>query len=258
MKDFTKEIADNAQSTTVTIANGKYAPQHYFYGLMVAPSGGGKTNTLLNMIMGDDPDIKVRFDKIYIYAKDLEEDAYRYLMSKLDEVAEYLRDNCDVPAGFKLYEASSSLADVPQPEDLDQEKVNLMIFDDWVGEPGQSIIERHYKFGRKHNCSYFYLSQDYYLTPKFVRRQINFAMIWKLASEADKARVIKENVSGFDKKELVKIYDAATAAPYSFLVIDRKAKDKSMKLRCGLKGISHWADDVTPPPQPTRRRGVAK
>lgn len=256
MKDFTKEIADNSQSTTIKLENGKYAPQHFFYGLMVAPSGGGKTNTLLNMIMGDDPDIKVRFDKIYIYAKDLDEDAYKYLLSKLDAVAEYLKDNCDVPSNFSLYEASSSLADVPKPDQLDQDKVNLMIFDDWVGDPGQNIIEQHYKFGRKHNCSYFYLSQDYYMTPKFVRRQVNFAMIWKLASETDRARVLKENVSGFDGRELAKIYDAATAAQYSFLVIDRKAKDKSMKLRCGLKGISRWADDVTPPPRPTRGRPV--
>ena len=44
--------------------------------LIIGPSGSGKTNTLLNLIQQNNNII----DKIYLYAKDLEEPKYQYNM----------------------------------------------------------------------------------------------------------------------------------------------------------------------------------
>ena len=46
--------------------------------LVVGPSGCGKTNALLNKIQQDNSSI----DKIYLYAKDLEEPKYQFLIKK--------------------------------------------------------------------------------------------------------------------------------------------------------------------------------
>ena len=45
---------------------------------IVGPSGSGKTNTLLNLIQQDNNIT----DKIYLYAKDLEEPKYQFLIEK--------------------------------------------------------------------------------------------------------------------------------------------------------------------------------
>ena len=49
--------------------------------MIIGGSGSGKTNTLLNLIENQ-PDI----DKIYLYAKDLYESKYQYLINKTESV----------------------------------------------------------------------------------------------------------------------------------------------------------------------------
>ena len=57
--------------------NWPYIPDHPYRILIIGGSGSGKTNTLLNLI-NNQPDI----DKIYLYAKDLYEDKYQFLIKK--------------------------------------------------------------------------------------------------------------------------------------------------------------------------------
>ena len=54
---------------------GPYIPDHPCRFLIIGGSGSGKTNALLNLInqQGD-------IDKIYLYAKDLNEPKYEYLI----------------------------------------------------------------------------------------------------------------------------------------------------------------------------------
>ena len=51
--------------------------------LIISPSGSGKTNYLLNSIQKDNYII----DKIYLYAKDLEEPKYQLLIEKREKAA---------------------------------------------------------------------------------------------------------------------------------------------------------------------------
>ena len=48
--------------------------------LIIGPSGSGKTNVLLHLINDLNP-----IDKIYLYAKDLSEPKYEYLMNKREK-----------------------------------------------------------------------------------------------------------------------------------------------------------------------------
>ena len=47
--------------------------------LIIGPSGSGKNNALLNLIQQDNSNL---IDKIYLYAKDLEEPKYQFLIKK--------------------------------------------------------------------------------------------------------------------------------------------------------------------------------
>ena len=48
--------------------------------IIIGPPGSGKTNALLNLIPKQDNDSLV--DKIYLYAKDLSEPKYQFLIKK--------------------------------------------------------------------------------------------------------------------------------------------------------------------------------
>ena len=58
-----------------------YIPDHLYKSLIIGGSGSEKTNALLNLIREQDD-----IDKIYLYAKDLSEPKYEFLIKKRENV----------------------------------------------------------------------------------------------------------------------------------------------------------------------------
>ena len=71
--------------------NWPYIPDHPYKILIIGGSGSGKTNTLLNLIKEQDQlDV---IDKIYLYARDLNEPKYQFLIKKRKNAGKrYLND----------------------------------------------------------------------------------------------------------------------------------------------------------------------
>ena len=70
--------------------------------LIIGPSGSGKTNTYLHLINKFHP-----IDKIYLYAKDTDEEKYQYLINKREQAG---IKNSNDPHAFIEY--SSDMNDV--------------------------------------------------------------------------------------------------------------------------------------------------
>ena len=94
--------------------------------LIIGPSGSGKTNCLLNSIQKDNNII----DKIYLYAKDLEEQKYQLLIKKREQAG---IKNLKNPAAFIEY--SNNMDDVHDDiEDCNKKRKRkfLIVFDDMI------------------------------------------------------------------------------------------------------------------------------
>ena len=72
---------DTNENKTKHNPDWPYSPDHPYRILIIGGSGFGKTNVLLNLI-NNQPDI----DKIYLYAKDLYEGKYQFLINKRESV----------------------------------------------------------------------------------------------------------------------------------------------------------------------------
>ena len=94
--------------------------------MIVGPTGSGKTNYLLSSIQRDNNII----DKIYSYAKDLQEPKYKFLINKREKAG--INFNND-PTAF--IEHSNSMNDVfSKIEDYNKKRKRkvLIIFDDMI------------------------------------------------------------------------------------------------------------------------------
>ena len=151
--------------------NSKWAhiPDHSYRILIVAGSGSGKTNALLNLIYNQ-PDIDKIY--IYIYAKDLYEAKYQYLINKREKVGlGHFKD----PKAFMEY--SNDMEDVYKNiENYNPGKKRkiLIMFDDMIADmiinkKLNAVITELFIRGRKLNISIVFITQWYFKVLKDVR-----------------------------------------------------------------------------------------
>ena len=104
-----------------------YIPDHPHRILIIGGSGSVKTNTVFNLI-DNQPDI----DTIYLYAEDLYEPKYQFLINKRESIGlKYFND----PKAFIEY--SNDMRDVYKNIDdcnLDKENKILIVFDDMIAD----------------------------------------------------------------------------------------------------------------------------
>ena len=84
---------------TIIIKNSKNDDKNWPYRmLIIGPSRSGKTNALLNLIQKQNNNNPI--DKIYLYAKDLSEPKYQFLIEKRENAG---KKNYNDPTAFIDY-----------------------------------------------------------------------------------------------------------------------------------------------------------
>ena len=147
--------------------NWLYIPDHPYRILILGGSRSGKTNTLLNLINNQSDT-----DKIYLYAKDLYEDKYQFLIKKRENIG--LKHFID-PKSFIEY--SNDMRDVYKNINHDnpnKENKILIIFDNIIADMINNkklnlIVTKLFIRGRKLNISLVFIMQSYFKVPKDVR-----------------------------------------------------------------------------------------
>ena len=119
---------DNIVSSKNTTGSSSSERNNWsFRMLIIAPSGSGKTNTLLHLINNLHP-----INKIYLYAKDLHEPKYEYLINKREQAG---IKNLNDPHAFIEYsdDMNDVLHDINNYNKNRGKKV-LIAFDDMIAD----------------------------------------------------------------------------------------------------------------------------
>ena len=128
--------------------------------LIIGPSGSGKTNTLLHVINNLHP-----IDKIYLYAKDIHEPKYEYLINRREQAG---IKHLDDPKAFIEYsdDMNDVLNDINNYNKNRDKKV-LIVFDDMIADREYNknfkrIIKELFYRARKINVSIVFITQSYF------------------------------------------------------------------------------------------------
>ena len=196
--------------------------------LVIGPSGSGKTNYLLNSIQRDNNIV----DKIYLYAKDLEEPKYKLLIDKREQAG---IKNLNDPTAF--IEPSNSMDDILSDiEDYNKKRRRkvLIIFDEMISyvisdKKAQQILKYLFIRCRKLNISLCFLRQSYFSVPKDVRLNCTHYILFKLNNRGELQNIAINHSADIDHKDFIKIYRDCTKEPFNFLTIDTTKDNKFIK-----------------------------
>ena len=194
---------------------------------VIAPSGTGKTQWLLNFISKSTD----TFGHIVVVYKQSE------------PLYEFLRDKI----GSKNITFYTKLTDLPNPNDLNMGKKQvLLVFDDQVAEKNQQKIEEYFLRGRKvaGGITCIYLSQNFFGIPTLIRRQFNYVIILKLSGAKDMKQIIQNYSLGLDANEVVKLYKDATKELFHFLKISVEERNENKRFSHNFTGFYKISDET--------------
>ena len=210
-----KEMLDTADNPNFHIHHLKIP----FRMCVVAPSGSGKTNFLLNLIHLFSQGAKGTFADITIITRNKDEPLYNYLVSKCDQI-----------------QVKEGIHNLPQLDKMDKKVNHLVCFDDLVLSKDQSAIENYYIRARKLNCSVIYLSQSYFRIPKIIRNNCSYMVILKLSGNREVNLILSEFGLGVSREQLIAMYEYATQEKFSPLLIDLE-EDPFKRFRKGFSVV---------------------
>lgn len=172
---------------------------------IVAPSGSGKTNWLVNLIHLFSQG-KGTFPDITIVTRNKDEPLYQWLSSISDQI-----------------QVKEGLENLPQLDKFEKEWNHLVVLDDLVLTKDQSRIEQYYIRARKLNVSVIYISQSYFRIPKIIRSNLSYLVLLKLSGNRELNLILSEGGLGLSKEELLGLYNYAVKDKFDVLLIDYEA-----------------------------------
>ena len=200
--------------------NGKwlYIPDHPYRILIIGGSGSGKTNALLNLIMEQDD-----IDKIYLYAKDLSEPKYEFLVKKRENAGtKHFGD----PNAF--IECSNTMDDVYQNiNDYNPSRKKILIvlvFDDMIADirankKFQAIIKERFIRCGKVNISLVFITRSYFPVPEDVRLNSTHYLVMKTNNRKELQNITINHSGDIGYNNFGRIYRECTRKLHSFLTI---------------------------------------
>lgn len=179
--------------------------------LIAAPSGSGKTNALMNLILHFDK----TFHEIIICVKSSDEPLYNMLINKLKNVS--LFESGEVPPitdYSKIDEKTKRLKRIDK-------KQRLIVFDDLITDRNANrLASEYYIKGRKVGFSMVYIGQSYYQIPKLIRDNCQYFLLGRNLLKKDLRMILSAFPTEYTLDEFTDLYNELTPESLDTLLIN--------------------------------------
>lgn len=195
--------------------------KHYFkipfYGLVVAPSGAGKTNFVYNIIHRFSSGREGTFNSINIITKNKDEPLYNYLTKKCPDIV-----------------IKEGLHNLPDLDKFDKKVNHLVILDDMLLEKNLKKVDEYYIRARKLNVSVMFLAQTWFDIDQELRKNVQYVILLRIGGQVDVRNILRAFPCD-SKDQLYKMYEYATRDDLSAFIINTTTRDKTKMYRKGFK-----------------------
>ena len=194
---------------------GTHGIENNFRACIAAPSGSGKTNALMNLILHMDK----TFHEIIICVKSADEPLYEMLINKLKNVQVF--ENGEIPPlsdYSKIDEKTKRLKRVDK-------KQRLIVFDDLITDKKANLLASEYYIkGRKLGFSMVYIGQSFYQIPKMIRDNCQYFLLGRNLLKRDLRMILSAFPTELKLDEFVDLYNFLTSEDLDVVLINLEKK----------------------------------
>ena len=181
----------------------------------------GKSNTLLHLINNLHP-----IDKIFLYAKDIHEPKYEYLINKREQTG--IKNLNDPHAFIEYSDDMNDVLDDINDYNKNRDKKVLIVFDDMIADIEYNknfkrIIKELFYRARKINVSIVFITKSYFRALKDARLNSTHYILMRIGNKKELKRIAEEKSSQLDYNDFFKMYNYCTKDPYSFMTTDTRS-----------------------------------
>ena len=202
--------------------------------IILGPSGSGKTVLLVNMIL----DIyKKCFNRVYIFSPSIRVDTtwgpVKSFIAENDLCGEdetCLFDHYNPEDLNNIIETQRKIIELMKSQKRKKLYQILIIADDFADDPtfsrNSKLLHSLFTRGRHSMISTIVATQKFSAIHPIIRTNATELYVYRLRNYKDLESFLEELSALYDKKTLLKLYEHATDAPYSFLYVKLTAKTK--------------------------------
>ena len=204
--------------------------------ILCAPSGGGKTVLLSNLIL----DVyRGCFSRVYIFSPSIYIDytwapVKKYIEHEMKAVEtdddKFYFSEYDSGALENIIETQHKITNYMKKHKYKTLFQILIVIDDFADDPSftrhSKLLHQLYVRGRHNSISTITSTQKYNVIAPIVRVNATQLYVFRLRNYKDLEAIVEELSAVADKKTLIDIYHLATEQPYSFLFVNLVAHNK--------------------------------
>lgn len=189
--------------------------------LIAAPSGSGKTNALMNLIMHMDK----TFHEIIICVKSSDEPLYNMLINKLKNITVF--EGGEVPSITEYSKVDDKTKRLKRVD----KKQRLIVFDDLITDRSANTkAAEYYIKGRKVGFSMVYIGQSYYQIPKLIRDNCQYFLLGRNLLKKDLRMILSAFPTEYTLDEFTDLYNELTSEDLDTLLINIDKKYVSQNI----------------------------
>jgi hypothetical protein len=221
---------------TTGAASHPILPPTPLRGIILAPSGGGKTVLLVSLLLDM---YRGAFARIYVFSPSVDIDAaWRpvkdYIEKDLgvDEKKEpYFFNSWEPEALQVILNTQAKMVEYQKKNKYKKIHGICVIVDDFADDPSvmhsnSNLLSTLFMRGRHLMCSTILSTQKYRAMATMIRTNAQFLIVFRLRNHKELLALLEEISAVYPSNVLAKMYEHATEEPYSFLYCLLTAKKK--------------------------------